>query len=104
LGPTRLRPRRRRFLRVDDPWRCAHARIISHRWALAGAHDSRMSRRSVYAAVAVIVILGAAVTVTALRDRDAAGTPPSPSVPPSLTATAAVASPTASMTAGSPTP
>ena len=62
-----------------------------------------MSRRSVYAAVAVIVILGAAVTVTALRDRDAAGTQPSPSVPPSPTATAALASPTTSVTA-SPTP
>src|SRR5437870_7552422 len=68
------------------------------------AHDSRMSRRGVYAAVAVILVLGAALSVTALRDRDAAGTPPSPSVPPSAIATAAVASPTASVAARSPTP
>jgi len=65
---------------------------------------SRMSRRGVYAAVAVILVLGAALSVTALRDRDAAGTPPSPSVPPSAIATAAVASPTASVAARSPTP
>ena len=34
-----------------------------------------MSRRGVYAAVAVILLLGAALTATALRDRDGAGTP-----------------------------
>ena len=56
-----------------------------------------MSRRGVYAAASLILILGAALTVTALRDRDAAGTPPSPTASPSATATASVA-------AGSPTP
>src|SRR5438093_2606666 len=63
-----------------------------------------MSRRGVYAAVGVILVLGAAITVTALRGRDAASTPPSPSASPSATATAAVASPTASVAAESPTP
>jgi len=63
-----------------------------------------MSRRGLYAAVAVIFLLGAALTATALRDRDAAGILPSPSVSPSATATAAVASSTASVAAGSPTP
>ena len=61
------------------------------------AHDSRMSRRVVYAAAAVILVLGVAIAVTALRDRDAASTPPSPGASPSATATASVA-------AGSPTP
>ena len=56
-----------------------------------------MSRRGVYAAVAVILVLGVAITVTSLRDRDAASTLPSPSASPSATATASVA-------AGSPTP
>src|SRR5437868_1434102 len=68
------------------------------------AHDSRMSRRGMYAAAAVILIVCAALAVTALRDRDAAGTPPSPSVPPSTTATAVVTSPTDSVAAASPTP
>src|SRR5256886_16174316 len=63
-----------------------------------------MSRRGVYAAVGVILVLGAAITVTALRGRDAASTPPSPSASPSATATAAVASPTVSVAAESPTP
>jgi len=56
-----------------------------------------MSRRGVYAAVAVILVLGVAITVTSLRDRDAASTLPSPSASPSATATASV-------DAGSPTP
>ncbi len=53
--------------------------------SIDGDLDSRMSRRSVYGAVAVILILGAALSLTALRDRNAAGTPPSPSVPASAT-------------------
>ena len=61
-----------------------------------------MSRRGVYATAAVILFLGAALAVTAFRDRDAAGT--SPSVAPPPTPTAAVASPTALVAGGSPTP
>src|SRR5437879_2703849 len=55
-----------------------------------------MSRRGVYAAVAVILVLGVAITVTSLRDRDAASTLPSPSASPSATASVAAGSATPS--------